>query len=317
MPTVIGYSDYYIAENTLSIDEFVVKLSDEFVSEWGNTFVKAEIERDDLVSILKNTGTQRVGVEDCRQEPQRFCELFDRYLSVSNVQPEEIDCIIYTRGNPIVAEINIPYYLQKQFQLPRVQIFSIEQECSASLLAIHLAQLLINSGSARRVLILSRNVFESYEKRLMGLFLVSDGFGLMELINGETGLTPVDFISTSSGNITKVQDFTLKASEVVEIGAGLIRALLKKNGLTIKDIGLIIPQNTNSSGWNIYSKQLDIAREQIFFDNFGGIGHLGDLDIIRNITDIRRKKLLSPGDLALAYALGTGTSWNASLLRMA
>ncbi len=317
MPTIIGYSDYYIAENTLSNDEFVAKLSDEFVSEWGNTFVKAEIERDDLVSILKNTGTQRVGVEDRRQEPQRFCELFDRYLSVSNVQPEEIDCIIYTRGNPIVGDINIPYYLQKEFQLPRVQIFCIEQECSATLLVIHLAQLLINSDFARRVVILSRNVFESYEKRLMGMFLVSDGFGVMEVIHGETGLTPIDFTSTSRGNITKVQDFTLKASEVVEVGAGLIQTLLKKNGLTMKDISLIIPQNTNGSGWNIYSKQLDISREQIFFDNFGGIGHLGDLDMIRNITDIRRKGLLNPGEMALAYALGTGTSWNASLFKMA
>ncbi len=316
MPVVLGYSDYYIAAERLSIKAFVDRLSDEFINDWGKTFVKVPVEREDLIDILKNTGTQFVGVEDRKNEPERLRQMVAKYLEDTNTHPDAIDCIIYTRGNPVVGEVNIPYFLQKEFQINQALIFGIEQECSATLLAIKLGQALLHEGTARKVLIISRNIFDSFEKRLMGLFLVSDGFGLLELSEESSGLTPVDFVSTSNGNITKVQDFTLKAAEVVEVGVQLIRSVLDKNNLTVSDLTLIIPQNTNSSGWNIYMKQLGIVKEQLFLENFGGSGHLGDVDMIRNITDIRQQRRLIPNQLALAYALGTGTSWNALLLKM-
>ena len=316
MPAVIGYSNYCVAEKSLSIEEFVAKFEDSFIHQWSKTFIKVEVDREDLVDIIKSTGTQCVRVEERKNEPQLFCKLFEQYFEATKVKPEEIDCIIYAKGDPVIGDINVPYFLQQEFQIPRAQIFCVEQECASTLLALKLGQALINEGSAQKVIILARNIFESYEKRLMGLFLVSDGLGLLELNAGEVGLSPLDFLSTSSGNIAKVYDFTLKAAEVVEIGVKLIQSLLTKNNLTMKDIALIIPQNTNSSGWNIYAKHLDIAKEQIFMENFGGFGHLGDVDMIRNITDIKKKQLLSKNSYAFAYALGTGTSWDAFLFKV-
>lgn len=316
MNTLISYSNYNIAKCQLSVEEYVDRLSDDFIKEYGNLFSFGNLKRSDLASILKQTtGIKNICFDDKANEPEMLIDLFGKYLNDRNIPVGEIGCIIYTKGNPIANGVNIPYFIQKEYKIPDTLIFSIEQECSATLLAIKLASALIKDGLKGRVIILSSNFFESFEKRLMGLFIVSDAIGLMEVSKGNQGLSLTDFVSTSDGNINKVQDFTQKAAEVVRIGVKTIETLLLRNNLSMNDISLIIPQNTNSSGWSIYSKNLGIKNDQIYFRNFGGIGHLGDVDMIRNISDIKKENTLEKNQLAISYALGTGTSWNAALLK--
>jgi 3-oxoacyl-[acyl-carrier-protein] synthase III len=77
---------------------------------------------------------------------------------------------------------------------------------------------------------------------------------------------------------------------------------------------MIIPQNINKSGWNYYCQVLNYPIENVFLDNCND-GHMGDVDIIRNITDVNKYKKLESGKYALVYGLGTGLSWNALLIR--
>lgn len=312
----IGYADYVLGRQEIPVDEYVCKLSDDFLNRGGENSSFAGLSRSDVAGILKlTTGIKKLCLEERRNEPDILCEIIDRYLQNSKTPAGELDYIIYTKGDPIAGGVNVPYYVQNRFSMTNAQVFCIEQECSATLLAMDLARTLIIRGPARRVLVVSPNFFESFEKRFMGLFLVSDGIGIMELRAGGTGLMPVAFSGRTNGSFNNVQDLTSNASQVVGIGVAFIKEFLEKKGLTVDDISVLIPQNTNPSGWNIYAKQLGIAKSRIFLDNFGGVGHLGDVDMIRNIVDIERANLLPENGYALAYALGTGTSWNAMLLK--
>jgi 3-oxoacyl-[acyl-carrier-protein] synthase-3 len=319
---VINYTDYCIPEGHLSVTEYVKMLSDSFLT-------NIAIARDDLTDILKNSiGIRKIYVEDRQKEAEIYCTMLEKYFSKTNTPPDKIDFIIYARGDSVahgnpwsmVDEncINVPYFLQNEFKMSKAQIFNVEQVCAGTVVGARIASSFIGDGAARKVLLFSSNFFKDPENRLMGgLGLVSDAAAMMEISVGSPGLALLDFAGVTDGSITMVKDFkrgTIPAT-VVNIGSELIASLVKKNNLTLKDIAMIIPQNISKSGWNFYCQVLDFPLEKVFLDNFDDGGHMGDVDIIRNLTEVGKRKLLKPQDFAVIYGIGTGTSWNAILVR--
>lgn len=319
---VISYTNYYIPGNYISTEEYVGQLEDSLL-------VSMAMNRKELTAVLKNSiGLQRIYIEDRKNEVDIYGLMLERYFSKENIKPGEIDFIIYTRGNSVAEGnpwsmidencINVPYSIQNEFKINKAQVFNVEQVCSGTLVGARIALSMIRDGSARRVLLLSSNFFQEPENRLMGgLGLVSDGMAMMEISASDSGLALIDFVGTTDGSITMVRDFkrgTIPAA-IVNVGSELIKSLVEKNNLTLKDIAMIIPQNISKSGWNFYCQVLEFPGERVFLDNFDDGGHMGDVDIIRNITEVRKRKLLSPQDYAIVYGIGTGTSWNALLVQ--
>jgi 3-oxoacyl-[acyl-carrier-protein] synthase III len=322
MKTVIGYTNYYIPPNTLLIEDYVNKLDDEFMK-------AVEMSRNDLASILKNSiGIKHIYIDDRKNEAKIFSGILERYFAAGGTKPEDIDFVIYTRGNSVAEGdpwsllddrcINVPYFLQNRFKMKNAQVFNVEQVCSGTMVAVRIAHSFIKEGSARKILLLSANFFKDMGNRLMGgLGLVSDAAGIMEISADGEGLAYVDYDGVTDGGITMVKDFRrgTTPADIVKVGCQLISGVVERNNLALKDIALLIPQNISSSGWNFYCKQLDYPKERVFLDTFNDGGHMADVDIIRNITEIRAKNLLSPRDYALVYGIGTGTSWSAMLLQ--
>lgn len=321
-PPVITYTNYYIPGTHLTTDEYVGMLEDSLLKSIG-------MSKEELTAVLKNSiGIHRIYIEDRKNEADIYGAMLERYFEKSHTTPEQIDFIIYTRGNSVAEGnpwsmidescINVPYAIQNEFKMSKAQVFNVEQVCSGTLVGARIALSMIGDGSARKLLLLSSNFFQDPANRLMGgLGLVSDGLGMMEISVGEPGLSLVDFAGTTDGSITMVKDFrrgTIPAA-IVQVGSDLIKSLLKKNNLTLKDVSMIIPQNISKSGWNFYCQVLEFPREKVFLDNFDDGGHMGDVDIIRNITEVRKQKLLSSQDFAIVYGIGTGTSWNALLVQ--
>jgi 3-oxoacyl-[acyl-carrier-protein] synthase III len=319
---VISYSDCMVPEKYLSIPEYVEMLEESYLA-------SIDMSRDDLANILKNSiGIQRIYVEDRKREAEMFCTMLERYFAKTRIKPGEVDYIIYTRGDSVAHGnpwsmidekcLNIPYFLQQEFKMEKAQIFNVEQVCAGTLIGAKLALSLVKDGSAREILLLSGNFFRHPENRLMGgLGLVSDAAGLAAISAAGTGLALLDYEGCTDGSITMVKDFrrgTIPA-RVVQVGTGLIKKLVKKNDLTLAEISLLIPQNISKSGWNFYCQLLEFPKEKVFLDNFDDGGHMGDVDILRNLTEVKKRGLLSPGNFALIYGIGTGTSWNALLVK--
>jgi 3-oxoacyl-[acyl-carrier-protein] synthase III len=318
----ITYTDVAIPEKSFSVDDFAEQLNLKYFEENTN--------RSDVLNVLKNgMGVSNVYVGDRSMEPDIFSELLEKYFDNTTAFPEDIGYIIYTRGNSIAVGdpwsltdqscINVPYYLQKRFNLVNAQIFNVEQECSSSMIALKIAKSLMAEDKEKRILLLSRNFFENPDKRIMGgSIVVSDGVGILEVSDSNKGLEIVDFISISSGKISMVKDLASSKNvmEVFTTGSDLIHTLLKKNNLKIDDVACIIPQNLSRFSWNFYCKILPYPKDRVFLDNVTEGGHMGDVDIIRNIAGVTQKGILKKGDYVIVYGLGTGTSWNTLLLRM-
>lgn len=323
MKTVIGYSNYYIPPQILSTDDYVEKLDDGFMK-------VVEMNRKDLASILKNSiGIKHIYVDDRKNEAKIFSGILERYFDSQGVSPESVDFIIYTRGNSVAEGdpwsltddrcINVPYFLQNRFKMKNAQIFNVEQVCSGTSVALRIAHSFIQDGSAKKILILSANFFRDMGNRLMGgLGLVSDGAAMLEVSAAENGLAYVDYDGVTDGSITMVKDFrrgTIPA-DIVKVGSELMDKVTRRNDIGLRDVAVLIPQNISSSGWNFYCQQMDYPRERVFLETYSDGGHMADVDIIRNLTEVKRKNLLSTNDYAMIYGIGTGTSWSALLLQM-
>lgn len=317
----ITYTDFAIPDVAHPLEDFVTRLD--------VSYFNGELSQQDILHILKvGMGVKEVFVGERREEAQLFSGLLERYFRKNDPDPADIGYIIYTRGDSVAVGdpwsltegecVNVPYFLQERFGMTNAQVFNVEQECSGTLIALKIAWSLLTTDEIKKVLILSRNFFEGPDKRLMGgAILVSDGVGILEVSREPEGLEMIDFVACTSGKISKVRDLASAANmeEVFTTGVNLIRELLDRNGLSVDEVAWLIPQNLSRNSWNLYCQMLSFPKERVFLDNVTAGGHLGDVDIIRNISGLVDKGVLRRGDFVIVYGLGTGTSWNAVLLK--
>jgi 3-oxoacyl-[acyl-carrier-protein] synthase III len=317
----ISYSSYTLPASCKSIDDFVLSLDLE--GALGDRSAK------EIVFTLKEgLGISSVYITDRANEISLFNDLLERYFLTKNINPSEIAYIIYSRGDSIskgdpwslVDEtcINVPYHLLETFQMNQAQVFNIEQECTSTFISLKIADSLLKSDGVEKILILSRNFFSENQKRLMGgSIVVSDGAGIIEVSKDAPGLEILDFMSHTSGKINMVRGLTSAQNmeEVFSNGVQLINDILTRNSIQIRDLAWIVPQNLSKASWNLYSRMLQFPKEKVFLHNLSDGGHIGDVDIVRNISDLTAKHFTRQGDLILVYGIGTGTSWNVLLLK--
>ncbi|MUH00712.1 hypothetical protein F7734_53950 [Scytonema sp. UIC 10036] len=318
----ISYSDYYIAEQSVSIEQLISNLSE--------SNIPNGLDRKQFTEILIETlGVQFVYVDDRKNELLRFHQLLQRYFLQYSSTPEEIDVLIYAAGDSIASGhswaendsecINIAYSVKHEFKLDNALLFNVAVECASTLIAMRIALSMLRDRSARKVLILSRNFYTNDRRlSLMGKgTLVSDGAGIIELSADKTDCSIIDFVSIEDNRISKFSDFITKSQLVVELGANAIKTLVERNSIKIHEISMIIPQNTTRFAWQRYCKILDIPISKVFLDNISDYGHVGDVDTIRNLTDVwrRGKGFINVGDFVILYTIGTGTTWAAILIQ--
>ena len=333
MKSYIAHLDYFVPEARITISDILSNggLSERDFAQLSQKLIGKTIPRQDLITTLKPFESMSSMFRgDRRTEAGIFVDMLNQLFATRIATPSEISHIIYARGNSVCMGdpwalhsdeecINVPYFLQQKMEMANAIVFNVEQECTGSFTAINIARLLVEHGGAGKVLILSSNYFELTQKRLMGgSIFVGDGQGLM-LISGGSGLFEIiDGIGKTDGRIDSVNSFLdpKNQQKVIDEGTSLIQELLRKNSLTFDDVQFLVPLNTTEFVWRHYAKQLGISFSKVFFENMkkGKGGHLGDVDVIRNLKDLSSAQEFSNSYL-VAYGVATGTSWNALLLK--
>ncbi|RAM51475.1 MAG: hypothetical protein C6Y22_11440 [Hapalosiphonaceae cyanobacterium JJU2] len=318
----ISYSDYYISEQSVPIEELISNLSESKIPHGFNRKQFTEM-------LIQTLGVEFVYIDERKNELLRFYQLLEKYFLQSSSQPEEIDVLIYAAGDSIASGhswaddesecINIPYFVKDEFKLENALLFNVAVECASTLMAMRIALSMLRDKSARKILILARN-FYTNDRRLSIMekgTLVSDGVGIIELSADKTNCSIIDFVSIEDSRINKFSDFVRKPQLVIEQGANVIKTLVERNSIALDDISMIIPQNTTRFAWQRYCNILKIPTSKVFLDNISDYGHVGDVDTIRNLTDVWRKGkvFLNVGDFVILYTIGTGTTWAAMLIQ--
>ncbi|MDB4986227.1 MAG: 3-oxoacyl-(acyl-carrier-protein)-like protein [Myxococcaceae bacterium] len=313
--TGIVHLDYALPEHALEVEELFALA--------GRTIPEGQTLETYAADYRRSFGIERVLVEERRDELEMLTPLLERFFAERHATPAEIDLLICNVDSNRKCDSYDPYAvlasLQRRFGMEKSVVFAVGQACSSTLFASRLADSLFTTGEYQNALYLSTSRVTRNDQRDIGVTLLSDGVGLLYLHRDATKLRLVDTISATHGCYEQATidpmrvDVTAKM-KVIQSGAKTVRDILVRNGLTVRDLVVMVPQNLNVGGWNTYARLLELDLDIVKLDNVKD-GHIGDVDIIRNLADRQRERPLASGENALLYSSGWGTSWNSALLR--
>ena len=328
MKSYIAHLDNSVPKARITLSDILSDggLSERDLAKISQKLLGRIVPKQKLIDSWESMSSMFLG--DRRTEAGMFVDMLAKMFASGIAQASEISYIIYSHGNSVSVgdpwslhsdeeSVNVPYFLQQKMEMANAVVFNVEQECTGSFTAINIAKLLVEHGGAIKVLILSSNYFECTQKRLMGgCVFVGDGQGLMLISGGPGPLEIIDGVGKTDGRIDSINSFmdAKNQQRILDVGSSLIHELLRKHGLSFDDVPILVPLNTTPIVWQAYAKRLGISLKKVFFENMGKGGHLGDVDLIRNLRDISSKQEFPNGYLVV-YGVATGTSWNALLLK--
>jgi 3-oxoacyl-[acyl-carrier-protein] synthase-3 len=91
----------------------------------------------------------------------------------------------------------------------------------------------------------------------------------------------------------------------------VIDAALRRAGVRLEDVALILPHNVNAVSWRRLCKRIGFPLERVLLDNVPLTGHTFTSDAFINYQTASERGLLRPGDHYLIAAVGLGATFSA------
>jgi 3-oxoacyl-[acyl-carrier-protein] synthase III len=303
----ICYLDYSIPETKLMIEELAEK----------DDSVKKHIDNTNIEDFCKDfktkTGIEYIAIGTRNDLLSIFSKMLEKLLDNYKIDPVEVKYLFYADEYNYLGEISeqvyIPYYLIQKFGLKKVTVIPIGSSCISTLVLMSFYAKGFHSMESGYSLLLSSSFMEQYKNRFKTFTVLGDGAaiclfsnngnGLLNLCDGETFSDGVGSLSQRENNHVN------RTPEGIMSTVKMIKHLLERNGLTKNDIDILIAPNANQFAlFSGYAKLLGLPRNKIFHKNISNAGHLGDVDIIRNLKDfLDDKELIIQNKNILCYAM--------------
>ncbi len=96
--------------------------------------------------------------------------------------------------------------------------------------------------------------------------------------------------------------------------ADAISAAISQAGVSLEDIGLILPHNVNTMSWQRLCRQIGFPADRVLLANVAVTGHAFCADAFINYTTAADRGLLRPGQRYLIAAAGVGATFSAMVV---
>ncbi|MGE4545888.1 MAG: beta-ketoacyl-ACP synthase III [Pedobacter sp.] len=264
-----------------------------------------------------------------------------RAMSMAGVAADEIDLIIVAT---VTGDFNWPAtacLVQSNLQASRAFAFDISAACSGFLYGLSIANSYIQSGTAKKILLIGAEVFSRIVdwKDRGTCILFGDGAGAVVLEAGEEdrGLlschlhtdgscwpllyqmgqgsrNPADSSTAEAGNpFVQMQGnevFKVAVRSLCEAGEEALAA----NDLTASDVDLLIPHQANRRILEATAKRLGVPLEKVMV-NVDRVGNTSAASIPIALDEAHRGGRIKTGDVVLLNAFGGGFTWGSALFR--
>jgi 3-oxoacyl-[acyl-carrier-protein] synthase-3 len=282
--------------------------------------------------VEKGVATSDLCVEACKQ-------IFDR----RGIKPTEIDAIIVGTVTPDMLFPSTACLVQDKLGCKGAWGFDVSAACSAFLYSLQTATQFIQTGAHKKVLAIGADVMSSiinYEDRATCI-IFGDGAGAVLLEAAEPGdpNVMIDFMHEVDGSggcslympaggskrpashetVDKKMHFVHQDGQAVfkyavRKMAEASEAVLKRNGLTGKDVDLFVPHQANRRIIMSAADRLGMPEERIII-NIDEFGNTTAGTIPLAMESARQQGRLKKGDTVLLASVGAGFTVGATLLR--
>ena len=270
--------------------------------------------------------------------------------SQGQLRPQEIDVLIFCTQSPdYIMPPNSCVLHGKLGLRPEVLAFDITLACSGYIYGLRLADSLIQSGAAQRVLLATADTYTRYihpgDRATRCLFgdggavsIISqsqNGRGIRDIQCGTAGAQYHKFIIPAGGMRVQRSPETAKektdpsgnvrTNEHIKMdGMGVlsffnatvpssVRETLQRNALSIEDVDLFVFHQASQVILDSLRAALEIPAEKMIYD-LAEVGNLVSASIPVALKRAFERGQAKPGQLALLCGFGVGLSWGTALV---
>lgn len=291
--------------------------------------------------ILTRTGIaeRRIAGSDMASSDMAY-EASLKALEASGTDPDEIDGIIVGTITPDYFFPSTGCILQSKLKAKKAYAFDLLAGCSGFLYALHVADGLIRSGSAKTLLVVGAETLSriiDYEDRSTCI-LFGDGAGAAVLKSSDEPGVLSSCLSSNGdqwellympgggskipATIESVQNkehfLKMKGNDVFKVAVKSLEnasiEAIEKAGLTPDDIDFFIPHQANLRILEAVRKRLDLPEEKVFC-NLDRYGNTSSASVPIALDEAVRNGDIKEGSTVLFAAFGAGFTWGASVVR--
>ena len=282
--------------------------------------------------VDKGVATSDLGAEAAKQALQR-----------RGLKATDIEALIVASVTPDMMFPATACLIQNKIGAPGIWGFDISAACSSFLYALQVGTQFVQTGAQKRVLVVGADVMSSiidYTDRATCV-IFGDGGGAVILEPADEDLGMIDYLHEIDGSgacslympgggslnppthetVDKKMHYVHQDGQAVfkfavRKMAEVCENLLKRNGLTGKDVKAFIPHQANKRIILNTAERLGMDLDKVII-NIDRFGNTTSATIPLAMQTAIEEGKLKKGDLVLLAAVGAGFTVGASLLRWA
>ncbi len=256
-------------------------------------------------------------------------------LQAAGIQASEIDLIIVATSTPDMVFPSTACILQNKLGANGCAAFDVQAVCSGFVYALSIADAMIQTGAARKALVVGAEVFSrilDFKDRTTCV-LFGDGAGAVVLEASEVpGILASDLHAdgkyvdilcvpghVSGGEVLGDPVLKMDGQAVFKLAIGVLeqaaRATLSKAGKTDADIDWLIPHQANIRIMQGTAKKLKLPMEKLIV-TVDQHGNTSAASIPLALDHAVRSGKVKPGELLMLEGVGGGFTWGAVLLNL-
>jgi len=264
-------------------------------------------------------------------------------LAQRGIEPSELEAIIFGTVTPDMLFPSSACLVQHKLGAKEVWGFDMNAACSSFAYALQVGAQFVNSGVHKKVMVIGADVMTSivdYEDRATCV-LFGDGAGAVILEPAEDSLGIIDFLHEVDGSggcalympaggslhpashetVDQRMHYVRQDGQTVfkfavRRMADVCEKLLKRNGVSGKDLDLFIPHQANKRIIQATADRLGLPDEKVVV-NIERYGNTTSATIPLAMQTAIEEGRLKKGDLVLLAAVGAGFTVGGTLLRWA
>jgi 3-oxoacyl-[acyl-carrier-protein] synthase-3 len=296
--------------------------------------------------------TQRTGVKERHwvgpgQEGSGLAlEASQRALATAGWKASDVEAIIYATLSPDHMFPGDGCFLNAKLGVPGVPALDIRNQCSGFLYGLSVADAWIRTGQYRRVLLVGAEIHstgldistrgrdvsvifgdgaaatlleatDDPDRGVLSTHLHADGRYARELWTDKPGSMYQPRISREILDGTdifpKMEGQKVFKHAIVKMPE-VVREALRRNGLSARDIKVLIPHQANLRIAEMVQRSLELRDDQVF-NNIQKYGNTTAASIPLALSEAVPARGVKRGDLVALCAFGAGFTWASALLR--
>lgn len=296
--------------------------------------------------------TQRTGIKERRwvtegQEGSDLAlEATRRALQQAGWKAQDLDAIVYATLSPDHMFPGDGCFLNAKLGIPGVPALDIRNQCSGFLYGLSVADAWIRTGQFRRVLLVGAEIHstgldistrgrdvsvifgdgaaatlleptDDPGRGVLSTHLHADGRFARELWTDKPGSMYHPRMSRDIMEGTdvfpKMEGQKVFKHAIVKMPEA-VKEALQKNGLSTKDIKVLVPHQANLRISEMVQRSLELRDDQVF-NNIQKYGNTTAASIPLALSEAVPARGVKRGDLVALCAFGAGFTWASALLR--